>query len=46
MPALSWDKDFIAPAKKSNQIMRYMFFLFLEQNMVWVLIRSVSLRCF
>ena len=29
---LSWDKDFIAPAKKSIQIMRYIFFYFLKEN--------------
>ena len=28
----SWDKDFIALAKKSIQIMTYIFFLFLEEN--------------
>ena len=27
-------------AKKSIQIVRYIFFLFLEENMLWVLIRS------
>ena len=29
---LSWDKDFIALAKASIQIMRNIFFLFLEEN--------------
>ena len=29
---LSWDKDFIALAKKSIQIMIYIFFLFLEDR--------------
>ena len=29
---LPWDKDFIALAKKIIQIMRYVFFLFLEEN--------------
>ena len=29
---LSWDKDFIALAKKSIQIIRYIFFLFLKEN--------------
>ena len=29
---LCQDKDFIALAKKSIQIMRYIFFLFLEEN--------------
>ena len=31
---LSWDKDFIALAKKTIQIMRYIFFLFLENIML------------
>ena len=30
---LSWDKDFIALAKKTIQIMRYIFFFFLQDNM-------------
>ena len=29
---VSWDKDFMALAKKSIQIMRSIFFLFLEEN--------------
>ena len=29
---LSWDKDFIVLAKKTIQIMRYIFFLFLKEN--------------
>ena len=41
---LSWDKDFIGLANKSIQIMIYIFFLFLEENILWVLIRSTSVR--
>ena len=29
---LSWDKDFMTLAKKTIQIMRYLFFLFLKEN--------------
>ena len=40
---LPWDKGFIALAKKSIQIMIYMyiFFLFFEENTSWILIPSV-----
>ena len=32
---LFWDKDFIALAEKSIQIMKYIFFLCLKENICW-----------
>ena len=44
---LYWGKEFIALAKKSIQIMRYICFLFSRRkHMLWVLIRGVSVRRF